>query len=236
MCPQRGIAVAGVNAYEDSDLYLAPPPPLPDSDADLAADMLAADGEPGANATGPPDAPAPPEPAPQVRELQTCTLRLTWAAQWGAPVGATVCRVPCQKPLTSAAGRQCERAAIRLKRRVGCPPRMLSMRAHGTQCRVDAAFLNSRTIPKRRQPRGPSGNGWRVQAERRKQQQPAGEHSTRQVLTMLEFRQSRRRTTPAVSTEMCMQWRDLLPAAPVTTRPSHFPAAVFGTDEAAAQG
>lgn len=65
---QRGIAVAGINAYEDSDLYLAPPPPLPDSDADLAADLLAADGEPGANATGPPNAPAaPPEPAPQVR-------------------------------------------------------------------------------------------------------------------------------------------------------------------------
>ena len=68
MCLQRGIAVAGINAYEDSDLYLAPPPPLPDSDADLAADLLAADGEPGANATGPPNAPAaPPEPEPQVR-------------------------------------------------------------------------------------------------------------------------------------------------------------------------
>ena len=68
MCLQRGIAVAGINAYEDSELYLAPPPPLPDSDADLAADLLAADGEPGSNATGPPNAPAPPEPEPQVRQ------------------------------------------------------------------------------------------------------------------------------------------------------------------------
>jgi hypothetical protein len=68
-CLQRGIAVAGINSYEDSDLYLAPPPPLPDSDADLAADLLAADGEPGANATEPSSAPAaPPEPAPQVRQ------------------------------------------------------------------------------------------------------------------------------------------------------------------------
>ena len=63
---QRGIAVAGVNTYEDSDLYLAPPPPLPDSNSDLAADILAADGEAGSNATDAALASTPAEPEPQV--------------------------------------------------------------------------------------------------------------------------------------------------------------------------
>lgn len=44
---QRGIAVAGVNSYEDSDLHTAPPPPLPDSEAELAADILAGVGGSG---------------------------------------------------------------------------------------------------------------------------------------------------------------------------------------------
>lgn len=59
MPSQRGIAVAGVNAYEDSDLYVAPPTPLPDSEAELAADLLAADGGAAVDATAPADEPAP---------------------------------------------------------------------------------------------------------------------------------------------------------------------------------
>jgi hypothetical protein len=82
---QRGIAVAGVNAYEDSDLFLAPPPPLPDSDADLAADMLAADGESGSNATDAAPAAAAAAPAPQVS--RDTLKRCTWCGVPAGPLG-----------------------------------------------------------------------------------------------------------------------------------------------------
>jgi hypothetical protein len=168
---QRGIAVAGVNSYEDSDLYLAPPPPLPDSDADLAADLLAADGGPGANATGPPDAPAPAEPEPQARQ-----------GSFGRRGGPGATDAECVVSAGDA------RRSVLMLHSQG-PPAHSGISGQVTDnsntlaaaCNLTAAKLHSSTarVFRCRQPHTRFGSGWRGRAGRRKQRQPTGAPSIR---------------------------------------------------------